>query len=150
MNKQSQKAFDLQNNWDDATSISYDDYIKNYKDAYDKQIKAQKIVGDEFGRTYGDAIQYNEKIRQSEAYGALTTRKAVDAFLESSQDDPADIIRNMYEYGVDQALINRARKNLEKSARSDEERDAIRDAYDSGNATGSIQNIFSSHFHLPR
>ena len=143
--KQSQKAFDLQNNWDDATSISYDDYLKNYKDAYDKQIKAQKIVGDEFGRTYGDAIQYNEKIRQSEAYGALTTRNAVDAFLESSQDDPADIIRNMYEYGVDQSLINRARKNLEKSARSDEERDAIRNAYDSGNATGSIQSIFSSH-----
>lgn len=143
--KQSQKAFDLQNNWDDATSISYDDYLKNYKDAYDKQIKAQKIVGDEFGRTYGDAISDNERIRQSEAYGALTTRNAVDAFLESSQDDPADIIRNMYEYGVDQSLINRARKNLEKSARSDEERDAIRDAYDFGNATGSIQSIFSSH-----
>ena len=143
--KQSQKAFDLQKDWDDATSISYDDYLKNYKDAYDKQIKAQKIVGDEFGRTYGDAISDNERIRQSEAYGALTTRNAVDAFLESSQDDPVDIIRNMYEYGVDQSLINRARKNLEKSARSDEERDAIRDAYDSGNATGSIQNIFSSH-----
>ena len=143
--KQSQKAFDLQKDWDDATSISYDDYLKNYKDAYDKQIKAQKIVGDEFGRTYGDAISDNERIRQSEAYGALTTRNAVDAFLESSQDDPADIIRNMYEYGVDQSLINRARKNLEKSARSDEERDAIRDAYDSGNATGSIQSIFSSH-----
>lgn len=143
--KQSQKAFDLQKDWDDATSISYDDYLKNYKDAYDKQIKAQKIVGDEFGRTYGDAISDNERIRQSEAYGALTTRNAVDAFLESSQDEPADIIRNMYEYGVDQSLINRARKNLEKSARSDEDRDAIRDAYDSGNATGSIQNIFSSH-----
>lgn len=143
--KQSQKAFDLQKDWDDATSISYDDYLKNYKDAYDKQIKAQKIVGDEFGRTYGDAISDNERIRQSEAYGALTTRNAVDAFLESSQDDPVDIIRNMYEYGVDQSLINRARKNLEKSARSDEERDAIRNAYDSGNATGSIQNIFSSH-----
>ncbi len=143
--KQSQKAFDLQKDWDDATSISYDDYLKNYKDAYDKQIKAQKIVGDELGRTYGDAISDNERIRQSEAYGALTTRNAVDAFLESSQDDPADIIRNMYEYGVDQSLINRARKNLEKSARSDEERDAIRDAYDSGNATGSIQSIFSSH-----
>lgn len=143
--KQSQKAFDLQKDWDDATSISYDDYLKNYKDAYDKQIKAQKIVGNEFGRTYGDAISDNERIRQSEAYGALTTRNAVDAFLESSQDDPVDIIRNMYEYGVDQSLINRARKNLEKSARSDEERDAIRDAYDSGNATGSIQSIFSSH-----
>ena len=143
--KQSQKAFDLQKDWDDATSISYDDYLKNYKDAYDKQIKAQKIVGDEFGRTYGDAISDNERIRKSEAYGSLTTRNAVDAFLESSQDDPVDIIRNMYEYGVDQSLINRARKNLEKSARSDEDRDAIRNAYDSGNATGSIQNIFSSH-----
>lgn len=143
--KQSQKAFDLQKDWDDATSISYDDYLKNYKDAYDKKIKAQKIVGDEFGRTYGDAISDNERIRQSEAYGSLTTRKAVDEFVESSQDDPADIIRNMYEYGVDQSLINRARKNLEKSARSDEERNAIRNAYDSGNATGSIQNIFSSH-----
>ena len=49
--RQAAKSFDQQKDWDDATSISYNDYLQNYSASLDKQIKAQKAVADAMGRT---------------------------------------------------------------------------------------------------
>ena len=130
--RQAAKSFDQQKDWDDATSISYNDYLQNYSASLDKQLKAQKVVGDAMGRTWGDAITYNEDLRNREAYAALTSDAAVDEFVANNQDDPAAVIAEMYEYGVDQGKIGRAKNQFTKNAATDEEKNAIKAAFASG------------------
>ena len=130
--KQSQKAFDQQSDWDDAVSVSYDDYLENYSTKLSKELKAQKIVGDAMGRTYGQAVEDNETIRESELYSSLTTDNAVDDFVYSHDEDPATAISNMYQYGVEQGKITRAKNKYLKIAQTDEEKEAIKSAFDSG------------------
>ena len=130
--KQAAKSFDQQSDWDDATSISYNDFLQNYSAALDKQIKAQKVVGDALSRTWGEYAEDQATDREKAAYGSLTTDAALDEFISGNQDDPADVIAKMYEYGVDQGKIKRAKNQFVKKAATDEDKKAILDAFTSG------------------
>lgn len=129
--KQAAKQEDAAADWDALTSISYEDYLKNSARLI-REEKARKLVGDvsvSGVETVGDAIEYSERQRKQDTYNALMGGGDVEAFARDADEDPAAIIAEMEEYGVDEKTLRRTVDAFRDQAFTDEQRQSIDDAY---------------------
>ena len=129
--KQAAKQEDAAADWDALTSISYEDYLKNSARLI-REEKARKLVGDvsvSGVETVGDAIEYSERQRKQDTYNALMGGGDVEAFARDAYEDPAAIIAEMEEYGVDEKTLRRTVDAFRDQAFTDEQRQSIDDAY---------------------
>lgn len=129
--KQAAKQEDAAADWDALTSISYEDYLKNSARLI-REEKARKLVGDvsvSGVETVGDAIEYSERQRKQDTYNALMDGGDVEAFARDTDEDPAAIIAEMEEYGVDEKTLRRTVDAFRDQAFTDEQRQSIDDAY---------------------
>ena len=143
--KQSAKEQDAVDGFDGMPYISYDDFMQNYQPALVQGIKAQKVAEDAFGGTVGDLISRNEKARKQEFYNNLDG-KDIDDFVRNSTGDPADIIAEMYSFGVSKSKIRRAKNAFKSMAATDEEKKAIEEAFDAPKKRAKeLDDIFAKH-----
>lgn len=116
--------------------VSYEDFTAKEKQ-YEKQLRTVRLSEDfsaAYGgevKTVGDALDYTAE--QSEAASisrAADSKEGVLAYITEHSDLSAtDILKNLFEGGVNQTRLNAARKAMRKSAATPEERTAIETAY---------------------